>query len=444
MKKYFNKIVFAVSIIGIMGFGECTQAWYALWGISLNGLGTGFLNTTTDAGSEIEFYSIAVGELGTIYTGEGKSPSFWVERSSGTAQNLNFVRVYDYYPDSLITYAVGDGGTVLLSRDKGLTWVDRSIPGLTRNLYGLDYFDVFQGVGVVVCGDSGIICISTDSGISWTQHNAITTNKFNSIMAYGGDNFIAVGDNGTIIKGGPQFGWYNKSVDSNINLYKIFSGIGLAYSKLWVVGSNGKIYYSTDYGESWGTQNSGVTTDLYGIQFRNENDGIIVGENGVVRYTSNSGYTWNEDTYLSGLTTRDIISIAGVDSNTASCLTVNNYNGDSRGTDTTFFLAVSSEPLVDVKNENTPTPTEYQLLQNYPNPFNPTTNISWQSPVSGRQSIKMYDALGRELETIVEGYYDAGDHSKLYIAKSTLPSGVYFYKLQAGSYSETKKMILMK
>lgn len=89
-------------------------------------------------------------------------------------------------------------------------------------------------------------------------------------------------------------------------------------------------------------------------------------------------------------------------------------------------------------------PQTFSLQQNYPNPFNPGTKISWQSPVSDWQSIKLYNALGKEVETIVEGFFEAGVHSKLYIVNSSLPSGVYFYKLQAGSFSETKKMILMK
>jgi hypothetical protein len=89
-------------------------------------------------------------------------------------------------------------------------------------------------------------------------------------------------------------------------------------------------------------------------------------------------------------------------------------------------------------------PQTFSLEPNYPNPFNPSTKINWQSPVSGWQSIKLYDVLGKEVETIVEGFFEAGNHSTLYIVNSTLPSGVYFYKLQAGSFTETKKMILMK
>ncbi len=89
-------------------------------------------------------------------------------------------------------------------------------------------------------------------------------------------------------------------------------------------------------------------------------------------------------------------------------------------------------------------PSEFSLKQNYPNPFNPSTTISWQSPVSSWQTIKLFDVLGREIETIVDGYYAAGSHSTLYIVNSTLPSGIYFYQLKVGDYIQTKKMTILK
>src|SRR5690606_12816702 len=89
-------------------------------------------------------------------------------------------------------------------------------------------------------------------------------------------------------------------------------------------------------------------------------------------------------------------------------------------------------------------PKNFDLYQNYPNPFNPSTTISWQSPISGWQTIKLFDLLGQEIETIVHGYYEAENHSTLYNVNSTLPSGVYFYQLKAGDYIQTKKMILLK
>ncbi|WP_337872511.1 M14 family zinc carboxypeptidase [Ignavibacterium sp.] len=90
-------------------------------------------------------------------------------------------------------------------------------------------------------------------------------------------------------------------------------------------------------------------------------------------------------------------------------------------------------------------PEEFLLEQNYPNPFNPATMIRWQSPVSSWQTIKLYNTLGEEVDTIVDEYLEAGYHSKLYNISSTLPSGVYFYSLQAGNFiSAAKKMILLR
>ena len=88
-------------------------------------------------------------------------------------------------------------------------------------------------------------------------------------------------------------------------------------------------------------------------------------------------------------------------------------------------------------------PAEYTLEQNYPNPFNPGTKISWQSPVSSHQTLKVYDLLGNEVATLVDEFKEAGSYEINFDA-SGLTSGVYFYKLQAGSFIEIKKMVLLK
>ncbi len=86
---------------------------------------------------------------------------------------------------------------------------------------------------------------------------------------------------------------------------------------------------------------------------------------------------------------------------------------------------------------------EFMLLQNYPNPFNPTTKISWQSPISAWQTLKIYDVLGNEVAILVNEFRAAGRYEIEFNA-SLLSSGIYFYKLQAANYSETKKLVLLK
>ncbi|MBK7379491.1 MAG: T9SS type A sorting domain-containing protein [Ignavibacteriales bacterium] len=84
------------------------------------------------------------------------------------------------------------------------------------------------------------------------------------------------------------------------------------------------------------------------------------------------------------------------------------------------------------------------LEQNYPNPFNPSTKISWQSPVSGWQTLKILDVLGREIETLVDEFKNAGFNSILYTVNSSLSSGVYYYQLKAGNFIQTNKMVYLK
>ncbi|HSL88171.1 MAG TPA: T9SS type A sorting domain-containing protein, partial [Ignavibacteriaceae bacterium] len=89
------------------------------------------------------------------------------------------------------------------------------------------------------------------------------------------------------------------------------------------------------------------------------------------------------------------------------------------------------------------TPDEYYLAQNYPNPFNPSTVISWQSPNGSWQTLKVYDLMGREVATLVDEFKSAGNYEVNFDA-SKLSSGTYFYTLQAGNFSQTKKLILIK
>lgn len=102
---------------------------------------------------------------------------------------------------------------------------------------------------------------------------------------------------------------------------------------------------------------------------------------------------------------------------------------------------IQSPTSVDDKNFQFP--DEFSLYQNYPNPFNPNTVISWQSPVGSWQTLRVYDVLGNEVATLADEYKPAGSYEVEWDA-TDLSSGIYFYKLQAGDFIATKKMILIK
>ncbi len=93
--------------------------------------------------------------------------------------------------------------------------------------------------------------------------------------------------------------------------------------------------------------------------------------------------------------------------------------------------------------ENKHIPYGFSLEQNYPNPFNPSTVISWQLAVGNKVTLKIYDLLGREVKTLVDEYKSPGKY-ETFFEDVFLPSGIYFYRIDSGDYSDTRKMILIK
>jgi hypothetical protein len=104
---------------------------------------------------------------------------------------------------------------------------------------------------------------------------------------------------------------------------------------------------------------------------------------------------------------------------------------------------ISLEPTDVVEEKGSGIPTKYSLSQNFPNPFNPVTKIRYQIPVSGFVTLKVYDMLGNEVSSLVNEEKSAGEYTVSFDG-SRLASGVYFYKLTQGSFTDTKKLILMK
>lgn len=113
-------------------------------------------------------------------------------------------------------------------------------------------------------------------------------------------------------------------------------------------------------------------------------------------------------------------------------------NRRSKGWDI-YAMIVRGDSVVSGKN----IPTEFALLQNYPNPFNPQTKISFSVPKESYIILKVYDLLGREVATLIQEMKQRGEYTIQWSAEG-MPCGVYFYRLVADDYFETKKMILMK
>ncbi len=118
-------------------------------------------------------------------------------------------------------------------------------------------------------------------------------------------------------------------------------------------------------------------------------------------------------------------------------------DGDTRNATKPYMGADEAGTMTIVGQGQSVSPFEYSLGQNYPNPFNPSTEISFQLKTNAFTSVRVYDALGREVSTMVNEYLLAGSHTVKFSAHNHA-SGVYLYRLISGSFSETKRMILVK
>jgi parallel beta-helix repeat protein len=148
-----------------------------------------------------------------------------------------------------------------------------------------------------------------------------------------------------------------------------------------------------------------------------------------------------------------LMSIACGDSLDSPCIDAGSPMFDDSLLDCSWGLGNSASDMgaygggawgqVDVQEINYKTPEQFSLSQNYPNPFNATTTIKYALPEAGQVRIDIYDLLGRKVETLVDEEKQAGQHQAVWDA-SRHSSGVYFYRIEAGDFAETRKMILLK
>lgn len=169
-------------------------------------------------------------------------------------------------------------------------------------------------------------------------------------------------------------------------------------------------------------------------------------QTGTSQLVGNTGNTPNPDIAFSK--TGVLYGLSGVSVTINKLLRIDTTSGTSSviGTGTGFAgingIAISPE-VVGIYSNGESVPDSYSLMQNFPNPFNPVTSIIYDLKTSGSVNLTVYDALGREVETLVDQFQQAGSYRFVFEA-SKLSSGVYFYSLKAGDFSAVKRMVLLK
>ena len=232
-------------------------------------------------------------------------------------------------------------------------------------------------------GTSGGVFLSTNNGTSWTAASTGLTNIYVHALAVSGTNLFA--------------------------------------------GTDGGVFLSTNNGTSWTAASTGLTnTSIYALAVSGTN--LFAGTyGGGVFLSTNNGTSWT----ATGLTYTYVFALAVSGTNLIA------------GTDGGVWRRPLSEMITSVERLSPDLPTHFGLDQNYPNPFNPATTISFSLPSKSFVSLKVFDALGREVSILLEKELPAGSYVQRWDAEA-LPSGVYFCRLQAGSFTETRKLILQR
>ncbi|MCS6988459.1 MAG: S8 family serine peptidase [Chloroherpetonaceae bacterium] len=189
---------------------------------------------------------------------------------------------------------------------------------------------------------------------------------------------------------------------------------------------------STDGGASFFNPTPGLQSIPTAIAARpNTNELYVTTSNSILKSTDN-GNNWLPEPIPSTITGLNFLIFA------------NERNGWACGANGMIVkYQPSAIPTANVGDKALDKPQSFKLAQNYPNPFNPATTIAYQLPATSDVKLEVFDVLGRKVATLVDERQSAGAYSVNFNA-ANLASGVYFYRLQAGSFAETKKMLLVK
>jgi hypothetical protein len=159
------------------------------------------------------------------------------------------------------------------------------------------------------------------------------------------------------------------------------------------------------------------------------------------KVSTNGGLNWSSDLLLSPMANTGSTGNSSIDISDSAAHVI--WEDTRDGNPEIYYKKNIFSFPVGITPVNNETPSSYSLSQNYPNPFNPVTNIKFSIPKTGFVKLTVYDAAGRETAALFNGVLSAGTYNYDFDA-SRLTSGIYFYKLQSGSFVQTRKMMLIK
>ena len=358
----------------------------------------------------------------------------WSHKGSATYNSIRFLQT-----QSGALLAINGWNGVYRSTDQGEHW-DSSGLALVLGLesVAMDHRGVLYAGGYDPSppGDDSSgnynyssLYRSTDDGRTWAGTSF--SHQYNSNI-----NDIAILPDNSVILATQMWGvwrsdtsvttWQQSGLD-----YQMVNSVFVAPSGIAFAGDqNSGIYRSTNSGKSWDNVLPGKTIKSFAADSAGN---IYAGVNYEGVYISvDSGKTWTN-------------SGTGILCHWINSLAVSNKGYVYAGTDNGVYKSTIqiAPKTVSVRGTSHNGIFEFTLSQNYPNPFNPSTAIHFTVPASGYITLTVSDMLGRRIATLADGYFQTGEYKRIFDGEA-YSSGIYFYTLTSESYTQTRKMILMK
>jgi len=328
------------------------------------------------------------------------------------------------------------GSQLLRTSNSGLNWM--TVSSFYGNCYFVKFFSKYSGVVITsynINFQYYIDCYRTSNGGNNWNSSTVTTgylSLFNNVFfldsLYG---YIAVAYLMSVTTNGGNT-WSTHNIGSNNDESYIYNFVSPDTGFLVLKSTNINVQMTTNRGSTFNPIYQTTAYNLYAGYFLNQNTGYIAGVSGPILCTTNKGVNWITQ------------YPASIPNGLSRMLFINERLGFTFGAHGTIMRTSNGGGLfIGITQNSSGIPSNYSLYQNSPNPFNPHTKIKFDLSYKSIARISLFNIQGKEITILVNNEMDAGSYSVDWDA-TNYPSGVYFYKLTAGKFSETKKMILIK
>jgi hypothetical protein len=414
----------------------------------------------------------------------------WIRTSGPSGGQVNCFAVL-----GTSLFAGTDAGGVYLSTNDGTSWTQVNTGLTSTRVFALAATTGGGGSGMsLFAGTGGGIFLSTNNGTSWTKvSTGLTGTSTHALVISGTNLFAGTFGGGVFLSANNGTSWIPVNTGlTNTNV----PALAISGVNLFAATTTGGVFLSANNGASWTAVNAGLANPSVPA-LAVSGTSIFAGTYDGVFLSTNNGTNWTQTSLTNTVVTSFALSPASGGSGTnlfagtivGVFLSTNNgmsWTAVNTGlTDAnvwslavsganlfagTMYTGVWRRPLAEMVTfveGFTDLPTSYCLHQNYPNPFNPSTTISYTLPKTSVVALRIFNTLGQEVAALVNERKEAGFHEVTWNA-SSIPSGVYFYRLQARQmdgqpavglaggqagnastssargYVETKKAILLK